>query len=192
MDGGKAVDCQEQSLPCARGIPFILNICGAWPLTSQIETQMADSKDARKELRTWYKKVLEDTVREMLKTRAISGAAIDAAPMWAEPYKILIAKVWDATHKSGFIWTIAGEDAVTDHVAGAVAANPQEAARHFALKWQMDAERLRAVAQERGKASHGEEFVDKYAASLVRKAEALYEMTTHDEIWKRQVRQGSQ
>ena len=152
------------------------------------ETKMADSKDAKNELRAWYKKVLEDTVREMLKTKAISGAAIDAAPMWAEPYKILIAKVWDATHKRAFIWTIAGEDAVTDHVTGAVAANPREAARHFALKWQMDADRLRAVAQEQAKASHGEELVDEYATSLVQKAEALYEMTTHDEIWKRQAR----
>jgi hypothetical protein len=121
----------------------------------------------------------------MLKTKAISGAAIDAAPMWAKPYKILIAKVWDATQKSAFIWTIAGEDAVTDHVTGAVAANPQEAARHFALKWQMDAERLRAVAQEKAPAGQDKQFVDEYANRLVQKAEALYEMTTHDEIWKR-------
>lgn len=147
---------------------------------------MAQKKDQNTELRGWYKKVLDNTVREMLKSRAVTGAAIEAAPMWAVPFKVLIAKVWDATQKSQFIWTIAGEDAVTDHIPGPMAANPQEAARHFALKWQMDAERLLVRAQDNPRAKHGGEVVADYTAKLVTKAEALYDLATQDEVWRRQ------
>lgn len=147
---------------------------------------MADAKDQRQELRAWYKSVLDTTVRELLRTEAISGTAIEAAPMWAVPNEILIAKVWDATQKSQFIWAIAGDKAITDHVPGSIAANPQEVARHFALKWQMDADRLTAVAQERANTEHGGEVVEDYTAQLIKKAEALYDLAARDDIWKGQ------
>lgn len=148
---------------------------------------MAQKKDKNNELRTWYKKTLEDTVKEMVKTKAVTGAAIEAVPMWTVPFKILIAKVWDATQKSQFVWTIAGEDAVTDHIPGPMAANPQEAARHFAMKWQLDAERLQVTAKDDPKARHRGEVVGIYTDKLVAKAEALYDLATQDEIWKRKI-----
>ena len=147
---------------------------------------MADKGKSKAELRDWYRKVLDATVREMLKVRAIRGAAIEAAPIWASPNEILIAKVWDATQKSQFIWTISGEKVVTDHIPGSMAVTAQDAARHFALKWQMDAERLMETAKARKSVKQAEAHMEDYTAKLIKQAEMLYDMTTDNEAWKRQ------
>lgn len=54
-------------------------------------------------VRAWYKKELDTVVKEMLKTGAINGVAIEANPVWSVPFQILIAKVWNANEKSRFI-----------------------------------------------------------------------------------------
>lgn len=146
---------------------------------------MAGQMKDKAELRDWYKKVLDATVQEMLKIKAIQGAAIEAAPIWASANKILIAKVWDATQKSQFIWTISGAAVVTDHIPGSMAVTAQDAARHFALKWQMDAERLTEAAKTRTSVEQAEAHMQDYTAKLVKQAEMLYDMTTDDEAWKR-------
>lgn len=155
-------------------------------------SKMAEEKKDKEALRGWYKAVLDATVREMLKVKAISGAAIEAAPIWAFPNEILIAKVWDATQKSQFIWTISGKGVVTDHIPGSMAATPKEAARHFSLKWQMDAERLTEVAKSRRSVEQGEAHMKEYTARLVACAETLYDMTTQDKIWKQQANPAQQ
>jgi len=135
-------------------------------------------------VRAWYKKTLDDVVKEMLRTGAIAGIAVEASPIWVSPYEILIAKVWDAQQKSQFIWTISGDSVITDHVAGSVAVTPQEVARHFSLKWQMDAERLIALAQNKAPVENTEMHMEAYTEKLIQYAEKLYELTTRDEIWK--------
>ncbi len=135
-------------------------------------------------VKAWYKKTLDGVVGEMLRTGAVSGVAVDAAPIWHVPYQILIAKVWDAQKKSSFIWTIAGEAAVTDHISGSLAASAQEAARHFSLKWQMDANRLREVARTSPDAQTNDAHMQAYTTKLIEQAEALYELACRDDIWK--------
>jgi hypothetical protein len=57
---------------------------------------MAESNaDADKEaIRSWFKALLDAVVKEMLKIKAVTGAAVEATPMWMVPHQILIAKVW--------------------------------------------------------------------------------------------------
>ena len=86
--------------------------------------------------------------------------------------------------KSQFIWTISGDSVITDHVAGSVAVTPQEVARHFSLKWQMDADRLTALAQDKAPVENTETHMEAYTEKLIQYAELLYELTTRDEIWK--------
>ena len=85
------------------------------------------------ELSTWFKPLLNEVVQEMIKRKAVTGAAVEASPTWAFPGKILIAKVWGMGEKSRFIWTISGEEVITDHINGSMATTPKDAARHFAL-----------------------------------------------------------
>jgi hypothetical protein len=145
------------------------------------EQQVDSSPEA---VRNWYKKALDDVVKEMLRIGAVSGVAVEASPVWAAPYMILIAKVWEVHQKSQFIWTISGDSVITDYIAGSVAVKPQEAARHFSLKWQMDAERLKGLSQQQTGVQDSEAHMGAYADDLIRYAELLYDFTTRDDIWK--------
>jgi hypothetical protein len=147
---------------------------------------MTESNDAmdKEALKAWYTKLLYTVVREMIKIGAVSGTAAEARPVWISPYKVLIAKVWEASQKSNFIWTISGEAVITDHVAGNVAATPREAARHFSLKWQMDADQLLVLAKNRPAAENTEANMEGYTDKLIQYAEYLYDMANRDEIWQ--------
>ena len=135
-------------------------------------------------LKAWYTKLLYAVVREMIKIGAVSGTAAEARPVWISPHKVLIAKVWEASQKSNFIWTISGEAVITDHIAGNVATTPRDAARHFSLKWQMDADRLLVLAKNRQPVENTEEHMEAYTDKLIQYAEYLYEMASRDEVWQ--------
>lgn len=136
------------------------------------------------ELRAWFKPKLNEVVQEMIKRKAVTGAAVEASPTWAVPGKMLIAKVWGMGEKSRFVWTISGEEVITDHINGSMATTPKDAARHFALKWQMDADRLLAVGSGKGPAGDTQSHMGDYAKKLIKDAELLYDLTERDEIWR--------
>lgn len=141
--------------------------------------------DGEKEaLKAWFKPVLDEVVQEMLKRNAVTGTAVEASPTWAFPGKILIAKVWGMGQKNRFIWTISGEEVITDHIPGSMATTPKDAARHFALKWQMDADRLLAVGRSKSPTEDSKQQMDSYANKLITDAESLYDLTERDEMWQ--------
>ena len=132
----------------------------------------------------WFKPLLDELVKKMTKTGAISGVAIDAAPVWGAEDQLLIAKVWDSSNKSQFIWAITGELAVTDHIPGSMAVTPRDAARHFSYKWQMDADRLAEVAGAGSQAANTKANIEAHSRKIIQLAEALYALTEQDEPWK--------
>lgn len=142
------------------------------------------NNDADKEaIRAWFKPLLDNVVVELQARNVVSGTAVEASPVWMFPYKILIAKVWGLGQKNRFTWTIAGEAMITDHIPGKMAATPKDAARHFALKWQMDADRLIALANSNTPVEGKREHLSAYAHKLIHDAEALYGLTEQDGIW---------
>jgi hypothetical protein len=147
---------------------------------------MTDPKaEADKEaLKIWYKEVLDAVVKEMIRIGAVKGAAVEATPVWAAPEQVLIAKVWPATQKRNFIWTISGNGATTDHLAGSLASTPREVARHFSLKWQVDAERLLNLAKSRAPDANTRTNVEAYAHKMIQNAEALYDLVSRDQGWE--------
>lgn len=139
-------------------------------------------------LKAWYKGLLDVVVRDMLKAGAVVGAAVEATPVWAVPQQILIARVWGAGQKSSFIWTISGESVITDHIAGSVASTPREVARHFSLKWQMDAERLLQIARRKEVPENAGRQIEAYAKKIIQCAELLYDLASRDDdVWQRQL-----
>lgn len=144
------------------------------------ETNTETDKEA---IRAWFKPLLDNVVMEMQVRNVVSGTAVEASPVWMFPYKILIAKVWGLGQKNRFTWTIAGEAIITDHIPGKMAAAPRDAVRHFALKWQMDADRLIALANSNTPVEGKREHLGAYANKLIRDAEALYQLTEQDGIW---------
>ncbi len=134
-------------------------------------------------LKSWYKPVLDAVVKEMLARKAVTGTAVEATPVWAFPNTILIAKVWEIGQKNRFIWTISGEGVITDYIRGSIAATPKDAARHFSLKWQMDADRLKALGKTKRPSEGSQAHMGNYANKLIRDAESLYDLTERDDIW---------
>jgi len=144
------------------------------------ETNTDTDKEA---IRAWFKPLLDKTVLEMQARSVVSGTAVEASPVWVFPYKILIAKVWGLGQKNRFTWTISGEAVITDHIPGKMAATPKDAARHFALKWQMDADQLTALGNSKKPVEGNRQHMGAYANKLIQDAEALYALTEQDGIW---------
>ena len=133
----------------------------------------------------WFKPLLDSMIKEMLKKEAITGAAVEANPVWGVPDKLLISKVWDSSNKRNFIWTITGDEAVTDHIPGSLAVTAQEAALHFSYKWQMDADRLLEAAKAKSPDESSEAVINTYAKKLIQNAESLYDLASRDDVWKK-------
>ena len=107
------------------------------------------------ELDAWLRPLMEEATGNL-----------GVKPAWALPGQILIGKVRAHGNPANFRWFICGETPL-DHVGDDVAASPRDAARHFSLKWQLDATRLGGEAAE----------------TLARQAEALYALVDDDRWW---------
>ncbi|MCU0988836.1 MAG: DUF4826 family protein [Xanthomonadales bacterium] len=118
-------------------------------------------------LNAWVKQRMDGAVRELMQRGVVEDVVVEAKPAWVFPFTLLIGRIRDQSGRAGFDWFICG-DAPLSHVDSKMAATPREAARHFALQWQLDATR----AGEAG-------------ADLVKKAEALYELVQQDALWQR-------
>lgn len=109
--------------------------------------------------------------------------------VWAVPHKVFLGKVWPKHDRRSIHWVIAGESLPTDHIEARLAATPREAARHFALKWQMESTRLAALAgpdpRSPPQAGGPRAEVDwtQIGSTLERQAELLYCYVDRDDLW---------
>ena len=100
----------------------------------------------------------------------------------ALPGLLFIGTVASKTDKDKAFWVISG-DIPTDHLELKQAATAREAAKHFALKWQLQAVRL-AESQAVGRHDEDPRVFAAASTELTRKAEALYVLTEQDEHWQ--------
>ena len=124
-------------------------------------------KPGREELKAWVKQHLDTAVRELTGKDIFESLLVEAKPAWVFPFRVLIGKVREQGQPREFQWFICG-DVPTDHVNSGVASTPRDVARHFALKWQLDAARQ----QE-----------DPGGGELAEQAEALYELVDQSGLW---------
>ncbi len=134
------------------------------------------------DFKTWYRTLLNAVVQEMVRVEAISGENIEAKPFWAIPLRILIGQI-RVQGAQEFIWVISGPDVSTDHIDGNLAASPRDAARHFAMKWQMDAERLNTLVKQKAEVVNPEVDREAFANTLIGYAESLYDIVNNDDFW---------
>jgi len=117
-------------------------------------------------LKVWVDALLAATVRELTDNQLVAGALIEAKPAWFFPLRILIGKIREQGEVTAYSWFISG-DLPTAIADSSVAETPREAARYFALRWQLNAARGGDRAEE-----------------LAAEAENLYRLVDQDELWQ--------
>ena len=131
---------------------------------------------------TWAKDRLAKAVDEITRTGIFDDAFVEARPEWTLPNKIVIGRVRDASSGHREFWIIAGE-LPTDCVNVELCATPREAARHFALKWQVGAEQLRDPESREAQGLKQEGDWDAAGDKLRSVAESLYQVVEADKVW---------
>ena len=119
----------------------------------------------REELAAWVKQNFDKAIEDLIDSNVVESLLLEAKPAWVFPFSILIGKVRENGHAGDFLWFICGEGP-TDSIPGSCAASPREAARHFALKWQLDASRDERLNEE-----------------LSERAGALYQLADDEKLW---------
>ena len=136
----------------------------------------------RAKLDDWVKKQLDAAVQKLMKQGLFDNLIIEAKPAWVMPYQILIGKIRAQGQPTAFDWFICGE-VPTDHLESVVASSPREAARHFAMKWQLQAARYQQTTASQPADTELQSSEPKQVEQLTEKAEALYELVEHEQLW---------
>lgn len=98
---------------------------------------------------------------------AIEDEIMEARPAWIMPFEFVIGQTRRGALDVEFLWVIGGKLPI-DCVRSNIVQTARDAARHFSLKWQLDAERLGGTE----------------AARLVSLAEYLYSIVDNDDYWR--------
>lgn len=133
----------------------------------------------RAEVETWAREQLEACADHAREHGAVTADARGKAG-WMLPKKVFLGQISSANNPDLAYWVITGPEAVTDHVPQSVAADPREALKHFAMRWQ-----LHAAQAEGLDGAAGDGTVDwlQRGEDLAGKAEKLYAYTQVDEAW---------
>lgn len=131
----------------------------------------------------WIKETLNESVDELMRRDVVTATLVEARPVWSLPFEIVIGQIRDADDKSTFKWVISGAVPV-DHVESAVAATPREAARHFALKWQLDAVRYQDPSVQESLGPELKQSWDQLGERLATQAETLFELVETESLWQ--------
>ena len=131
---------------------------------------MSENKQTKvpKSVSDWTRDTFDKAVRELIANNLIDVEVIEARPFWTMENTIVIGQIREANEPTVFWWVICG-DLPTDHISSEVAATPQDVARYFAMKWQLDAEKQSDSSE---------------SARLTQKAEELFELTEIEDIWQ--------
>lgn len=141
------------------------------------DSKTGANDEVAREFAAWRSKTLEEAVNELTRRGVVESLLVEARPAWTLPFTLLIGKIREHGSERGFDWFICG-DCPTDVAPHSVAATPREAARHFALQWQLD-----SAKQEQGKAASPNRPAFDTPEGLVKRAEALYELTRDPGLW---------
>jgi hypothetical protein len=142
-------------------------------------------KPGREQLKAWTKKQLDAAVRKLTGPGAIDSIIIEAKPAWVLPFQILIGKIRAHGQLTDFDWLICGE-VPTDTLESTVAPTPREAARHFAMKWQLEAARQQDLTGQESRGTEPESGGEDPGEQLAFKAEALYSLVDDARLWQQE------
>jgi len=138
-------------------------------------------KNGLDELQSWVKQRFDVAVRELINKGIYESLLIEAKPAWVWPFQVLIGKVRERGSSKTFEWLICGE-VPTDFVVSTAASTPREAARYFAMKWQLEAARQQDLPHQETMGQVAESH--QAGSQLAEQAETLYELANDASLWK--------
>lgn len=129
----------------------------------------------------WARQELAKVVSAVTDAGIVDKAVVEARPAWAFPPHVLIGRLRPQDATEAFFWVIGGE-MPPDFIDSGVAATARDAARHFAMKWQLEAARLR----DSGSGDEPDKQRDRQqrARTLEQHAVALYAFIADDRLWQ--------
>ncbi|PKG84359.1 DUF4826 domain-containing protein [Colwellia sp. 75C3] len=123
------------------------------------------------EQQQWVKKQYQIATKYL----AEKGIVTNSVTVEESRYLVPLLALWKLTAMDGKkFWVLCG-DLPSDHSSVDVAPNAREALRHFALKWQMQAENLLQAENEEQK---------NFAQLLIGRAEGLYKLYDDESLWQ--------
>lgn len=126
-----------------------------------------DAAEMQQRLHRWIREQLDAAAEKIGEMGLIDDPLIDVKPAWTLPFSLLLGKARAHGDPVRFKWFICG-DTPLDCVDGSVADSPREALRYFAIKWQLDAEKIEAPEASK---------------ELISLAESLYPLADDDRLW---------
>jgi hypothetical protein len=118
---------------------------------------------------------VKDQYQIATKYLAEKGLVTNSVAVEESRYLVPLLALWKLTAIDGKkFWVLCG-DLPSDHSSFDVAPNAREALRHFALKWQMQAENLLQAESEEQK---------NFAHILIGRAEGLYKLSDDEGLWQ--------
>lgn len=131
----------------------------------------------------WAKDCLDRAVITASKTGILEGITFEARVAWTLPKRIVIGEIRDSGPSRREFWIIAGE-VPTDCIDASTSATPRDAARHFALKWQLGAEQLRNPEERAKRPLKPVSDWATVADELEQVATDLYALAEEDKAWQ--------
>lgn len=143
---------------------------------------MSDNSRMDKKSLNWAKKELDIAVRKITDKGVIESPIIESRPSWFKPFDVVIGQLRDQGVRSEFLWVIGGT-VPTDCIHSTLAATARDAARHFSLKWQLEAARYENPAEQKRLALDPAVDWKEQGRLLTAKAEYLYKIVDDDQLW---------
>ena len=130
----------------------------------------------------WAREKLEQLVAEVTELGIIDSHLLEARPAWVKADEIVIGQLRDQGSPTEFLWIIGGTTP-TDCLHSSAAPTARDAARHFSMKWQLEASRLEDPAERSRLGLDPKVDWEAQARALVATAESLYAATEEDQLW---------
>ena len=123
----------------------------------------------------------QQQVGDYLRKIQVFDTDITGEWLWIIPYRALLGRVWPKHGASPKLWVITGV-VPTDHAEQGAARNCREAARYFALKWQLEAARLE---QSTATPAIGGDPIDwnETSSNIAKRAEWLHTLMQDERRW---------
>ena len=137
----------------------------------------------QEELNVWIKTQLDNAVWKLIERGEVDSLLVEAKPAWVFPFKILIGKIRSQDKPEIFNWFICG-DVPTESLKSTLASSPRDAAKHFSMKWQLQAARRQNPESQNPTETEPKSGQNDRVDQLIDNAEFLYELVDNAKLWQ--------